>query len=191
MSVKRTDPRTEKTRRAIREAFAELLMQKELQKITVQEIADLAEINRVTFYKHYLDIYDLYDKVEADLLIELGLQVLELEHVPQEEFYANLIGYISKNRPLFRMVFSPNATGRLREKMDRLLTGLFRQMHAEQMTAKLTDQELDYLTCYRTQGCLALLSKWVTGGFAEPDAFIAELAARIDRNTCQLLRNRK
>ena len=67
MSEKKTDRRTLKTRRAIWDAFAELLSEKELQKITVQEIADKADVNRVTFYKHYLDVYDvydLYDKIE-------------------------------------------------------------------------------------------------------------------------------
>ena len=42
----------------------ELLLQKELHKVTVQEISDLADINRTTFYKHFLDVYDLSDKLE-------------------------------------------------------------------------------------------------------------------------------
>lgn len=57
MSEKKTDRRTLKTRKAICDAFAELLAEKELHKITVQEIADNADVNRVTFYKHYLHIY--------------------------------------------------------------------------------------------------------------------------------------
>ena len=64
MSEKKTDRRTLRTRKAICDAFAELLSEKELHKITVQEIADKADVNRVTFYKHYLDVYDLYDKIE-------------------------------------------------------------------------------------------------------------------------------
>lgn len=44
--------------------------------ITVQEIADKADVNRVTFCKHYLDVYDLYDKVGEELLVEMGLMIL-------------------------------------------------------------------------------------------------------------------
>ncbi|MBQ8979360.1 MAG: TetR family transcriptional regulator [Oscillospiraceae bacterium] len=52
------------------------MTEKELRRITVQEIADRADVNRVTFYKHYLDVYDLYDKVEEELLVEMGLMIL-------------------------------------------------------------------------------------------------------------------
>ena len=56
---KPSDRRTLKTKKAILQAFSELLKEKELRKITVQEIVDKADISRVTFYKYYLDVYDL------------------------------------------------------------------------------------------------------------------------------------
>ena len=52
---KPSDRRTLKTKKAIFQAFSELLKEKELRKITVQEIVDKADISRVTFYKYYLD----------------------------------------------------------------------------------------------------------------------------------------
>ena len=69
MGEKKTDRRTLKTRKAICDALAQLLYEKELRKVTVQEIADLADVNRVTFYKHYLDVYDLYEKIEKEVLV--------------------------------------------------------------------------------------------------------------------------
>ncbi|MBQ6456167.1 MAG: TetR family transcriptional regulator [Mogibacterium sp.] len=62
MEEKKTDRRTAKTQKAITNAFTALLAKKELDKITVREIAEIADINRATFYKHYLDVYDLYDR---------------------------------------------------------------------------------------------------------------------------------
>ena len=70
MNEKKTDRRTIKTRKAICEAFAELLTEKQLHKITVQEIADKADVNRVTFYKHYPDVYDLYNKIEEEVALQ-------------------------------------------------------------------------------------------------------------------------
>ena len=75
MSEKASDRRTLKTKKAIHDALADLLTEKELRKVTVQEIADKADINRATFYKHYLDVYDLYDKTEQDILSEIGIHV--------------------------------------------------------------------------------------------------------------------
>ena len=47
------DIRVKKTRRAIQKAFIALLREKPIEKITVKEIAERAEINKTTFYSHY------------------------------------------------------------------------------------------------------------------------------------------
>jgi AcrR family transcriptional regulator len=50
-----TDPRILRSRRMLMEALAKLLMKKEFDDISVQEIADEATLNRATFYLHYSD----------------------------------------------------------------------------------------------------------------------------------------
>ena len=47
------DRRITKTRKAIYSAFLQLLNQKDYETITVQEIIDLADVGRSTFYSHY------------------------------------------------------------------------------------------------------------------------------------------
>ena len=47
------DRRITKTRKAIYSAFLQLLNQKGYETITVQEIIDLADVGRSTFYSHY------------------------------------------------------------------------------------------------------------------------------------------
>jgi AcrR family transcriptional regulator len=50
-----TDPRILRSRRMLMDALAILLMKKEFEDISVQEIADEATLNRATFYLHYPD----------------------------------------------------------------------------------------------------------------------------------------
>ena len=50
-----TDPRILRSRRMLMESLAKLLMKKELEDISIQEIADEATLNRGTFYLHYPD----------------------------------------------------------------------------------------------------------------------------------------
>jgi AcrR family transcriptional regulator len=50
-----TDPRILRSRRMLMEALVKLLMKKEFDDISVQEIADEATLNRATFYLHYPD----------------------------------------------------------------------------------------------------------------------------------------
>lgn len=71
------DLRTERTKRSIANAFLELRKQKPLEKITVKELAELAYINKATFYTHYHDIYDLSDQLENELLDQI---IRELPH---------------------------------------------------------------------------------------------------------------
>ncbi|NLT09633.1 MAG: TetR/AcrR family transcriptional regulator [Ruminococcus sp.] len=60
------DMRIEKTRRSIINAFLQLRSRRPLEKITVKELAALAEINKATFYLHYRDIYDLSETLERE-----------------------------------------------------------------------------------------------------------------------------
>ena len=187
MSENTVDRRTLKTRKAIRDALSQLLTTKELHKVTVQEITEIADINRGTFYKHYLDIYDLYDKTENDILVDLGLMVLELKDLSSDEFFSHLINYIDENRTLFTMVFCPNTTGKLLAKFSHCLDGLFKQIEAEKHHSDLIDVNLSYRTFYRSQGCLAIIAKWVNEGFEEPKDFIIKTITELDKNTAKAI----
>src|ERR1700685_2442304 len=50
-----TDPRILRSRRMLMVSLAKLLIEKEFEDISVQEIADEATLNRATFYLHYPD----------------------------------------------------------------------------------------------------------------------------------------
>jgi len=65
------DRRSEKTQKAIRNAFLTLLEEKNISKITIAEISELADLGRGTFYLHYKDIYDLYEQIENSLYSEI------------------------------------------------------------------------------------------------------------------------
>lgn len=62
------DLRIKKTERAIRRAFYELVQTKPIEKITVKELSERAEINKTTFYSHYESIYDLLKTLEQEVL---------------------------------------------------------------------------------------------------------------------------
>ena len=67
MTKKRVDPRVLRTRQLIKDALIDLLQELELNKITVNRIAERATINRVTFYLHYHDIQDMLEKMAQEM----------------------------------------------------------------------------------------------------------------------------
>ena len=57
----KVDPRVRRTRRLLQQALTELMAEKSLRSITVQDIAERATVNRVTFYAHFPDKYALLE----------------------------------------------------------------------------------------------------------------------------------
>src|SRR5580698_9078884 len=72
-----TDPRILRSRQMLMEALATLLIRKEFDDISVQEIADEATLNRATFYLHYPDknalLQAMTDTRFRDLIARRGL----------------------------------------------------------------------------------------------------------------------
>ena len=63
--------RNTETKSLIKDAFTVLMKEKGFQTLTVSDITRKAGINRGTFYLHYVDKYDLLEKLEEDLLEDL------------------------------------------------------------------------------------------------------------------------
>ena len=62
-----------KTKKAIKEAFADLANEKkDIYKITVTELIERADIAKSTFYLHYDDIFGVIEEFENELLSELN-----------------------------------------------------------------------------------------------------------------------
>ena len=55
MGDKKVDRMINRTRRALREAMLSLILEKGYDSVTVDEIADRADVSRSTFYLHYRD----------------------------------------------------------------------------------------------------------------------------------------
>ena len=79
------DPRVKRTRSLILRAFEQLLAEKGFESISVQDVTDKAEINRATFYKHFVDKYALLDfSVQQMFRMELEKRTLDACHYTPE-----------------------------------------------------------------------------------------------------------
>ena len=67
MKAKNLNASSVKTRNLIRDTFAELLYEKKnINKITVTELVQRADINRSTFYSHYDDVRHVAEDIKAE-----------------------------------------------------------------------------------------------------------------------------
>jgi AcrR family transcriptional regulator len=65
------DPRVRRTRLMLQDALDKLLIEKDFDKISVQDIADKATLHRATFYDHYPDKFALLECMVATHFLEL------------------------------------------------------------------------------------------------------------------------
>ncbi len=69
MSVQgeKIDPRVKRTKQLLQHALMDLVQEKPVDSITVQDIAARAEVNRATFYAHFEDKYALLDYTAREM----------------------------------------------------------------------------------------------------------------------------
>lgn len=112
------DRRIQKTRQAIMNTFVDLMTEKGFDKITINDIADRANINRGTVYLHYTDKFDLLDKciesyVEPLLqhcanTADTNTNAIELQ---------SIFEYLEKNFTIYKLLLSKEGAGFFRNRL--------------------------------------------------------------------------
>ena len=181
MSIKE-DRRVRKTKRALREGLAELLLEKSIQNITVKELTDKVDIHRSTFYANFADIYDLYNQIEETVVQEIGDIFLQNSTVDSKAFFEILFKYISDNRQVCRMFLgknvSPTLSGRLIDLFKEASLDCWQNEYEFSGSAK----DLEYYTHFYIAGSLAVLGKWLDGDSEYSSEQLTKMFADINEN---------
>jgi|HigsolmetaAR202D_1030399.scaffolds.fasta_scaffold30876_2 AcrR family transcriptional regulator len=122
------DLRIKRTRKLIQEAFIELTVEKGFAALTVRDITKRAMINRSTFYRHYLDKYDLLDKFIAEVFEQTAGhgtdQLAEEESLPGPVL---LMRHIRDHKEFYKVMFGdrgdPKFIERFRQNTERRIRG--------------------------------------------------------------------
>lgn len=117
------DLREKKTKRSIQNAFLQLRAHKDLERITIKELAELAEISKATFYLHYSDIYDLSDKISDEIIDEILKDTYNFENVGENPaaFTKKLLFSFHSKKALIDIVFSGSQSHVLPQKIEQAL----------------------------------------------------------------------
>lgn len=95
------DRRVRKSKRAIKQAFIQLLKENNLDRITIQQISDLADVNRGTFYLNYEDKYALLDEMENEQIEKIkgfvDIRKMDLSTKNSDRFIEDFANKIIKN----------------------------------------------------------------------------------------------
>lgn len=95
------DRRILKSQDAIKNALVELMSEKEFEKITVKDICNVANVGNRTFYLHYLDKYDLLDKLIEGHMEKLSQLCNPLSDISFKEAHIIWFEYLEKHYLFF------------------------------------------------------------------------------------------
>ena len=157
------DTRSQRTKQGIAAAFMELLEDRPLAKITVTEICQRADINRATFYKHYLDVPDLHQQLEREILEEFEGFVrgkLLADAVPYREMLVDLLDFSARFGSRYYILCSENAASDLPAKFFRRMNSLVFPLLQERIPS-ISDQETAMLYQFVSQGSGSVLVQWL------------------------------
>lgn len=172
----KTDARVRYTRMRIQEAFFACLEEKPVNKITVKELCDLAEINRATFYKHYADPFDLMEKMEEETLAELRRLIGQSKTDRADNMLVTVLGETMGEPKRCALLASANGDPGFAARMAEMFYESFRPRIAKALPGR-SEAEVNAAYFFVAGGSGSLLSRWFQSGMAAP---IEEVVASLN-----------
>ena len=175
------------TKRALEQSLKNLLLKKPLTKITVNDIAEDCGINRMTFYYHFKDIYDL---VEWSCLEDARKALEEKKtHDTWQEGFLNIFEAVLANKPfvmnVYRCVDRAQVEKYLKPLTDNLM-GVIDE-RAEGITVREEDKE--FIARVYSYVFIGIMLDWIKDDMkADPKLIVDKLAILMKDSLADALR---
>ena len=166
------DARVRYTRMIIEKSFLELLLEKPVRKITVTELCKKAQINRATFYKHYLDIQDLFDKLEKELFDKIR-NTFQEGKLKSKEFLVKMIKYTQDNQASFMALCGDCGDPELMTKVFLVCCESAYPL-IKQNIPGINESERQLFYQFLSHGAGGVMTWWINNGMKEPAENVAQ-----------------
>ena len=165
------DRRVRKSKAAIKKAFIQLLEDSQIERITIRQISDKADINRGTFYLNYDDKYALLEEMEdeqiADLKKLVDIRKVNLAQKTAEEFieiFSNevikkVIIHISENIEFYHAILNLDRTSKIEERITDMILSNINYLIGENNTVYGVPD--DYYLRYVSGALMSIVKYWV------------------------------
>lgn len=169
------DRRVKYTKKVIKETLLELLQQKDISNITVKEICEIADINRGTFYRYYLDVYDLLKNIEQEFINQIK-DSPSIERMQEHSVYSfskGILTIFENNKELVRILFN---TDRNIYFLNEVLEVAYDKCIGEweMRNPKEDFNEIENAVVFIFNGALGIINYWVKNDFKTSSEDIAK-----------------
>ena len=174
------DRRIVRTKKNLKRALLTLLKEKDLNELTITEVSQFAECNRVTFYAHYKDLNDLLTAIVDDYLQQLidyfreSYQKLQRFSSNEIRLHLPIFEFIYQNQFIFALILK----GEVLPGSQNLFCESLVQVTLNEL--KLEEEmeiEIPALNYFSTYGSLGFFLYWINNNFKESPEVMAEKLA--------------
>lgn len=179
MSEKKEYRSAVRSRKLIRQAFYELLKEKNFEKITVTDIVKRADVNRSTFYAHYPDVMGVVEEIQEEILEYTQKFMNEIDF---KDFYdnpkpylQNIVKLVEENNELYRLLMT---SAMAMKQMDRLKYIIIERTVQSIQTPQWfkNEFELEFSVRFILGGIVDVYTQWLYG---EVDCSLEDLTEQL------------
>ncbi len=181
---KKEDGRVRYTKMRIRSAFYELIQEMEPEKITVTAICKKAEINRATFYKHYLDVPDLTDKLQEETIEQFAAKLNNAMKDSPETFIIDVLQFMKSNMQdkTLAGVINMHTAAKFTSKITSMIYHYF-SVYMKSQIKNVPEEDQDIIFSYIAAGCAGIIDYWVKTGYKMDVTLVADKMTHISAAT--------
>jgi len=153
------DRRVRYTKRALQESLLALLKEKAIEKISVKELCERADVNRSTFYVYYGSPKELMDSIVDEMYAQLAAKPREFDSL--QEFLTGICESLMEYRELMLVVLR---SGDMIGMLYRLVGIWEEQFRAEMRKYGIEGERCELVYSFLSTGTCFAIGTWVTGG---------------------------
>ncbi|MRN54716.1 TetR/AcrR family transcriptional regulator [Paenibacillus monticola] len=192
------DRRKVRTKKLLRKALIEVMERKGAERITVSDLTKEADINRGTFYLHYMDSMDMLKQVKEEIWEGLRQRMDKLDsheylqYAEKREPYpamVKVVEYFGENADFFRVILGPKGDPSFAIRIKEFLkTQHLSKVLQIDLDISNTIIPYDYMVTSIASANLSILQHWIETGRQQPPSAIALMITHIVGNAAfQLL----
>ena len=177
------------TKRALEQSLKNLLLKKPLTKITVGDITDDCGINRMTFYYHFKDMYDL---VEWSCLEDAKRALDEKKtYDTWQQGLLQIFKAVQENKPfilnVYRCVHREQVEKYLQPLVDQLLLNVINE---EAAGITVRDEDKQFIAQVYSYMFIGLMLDWIKDDMREDPQQIVEKLSKLIKGSVSVALSR-
>lgn len=178
----KVDRRIRKSQEAIKTAVIELMTEKNFDDITLQDISDRADVSRGTIYLHYVDKYDLLNKLIDGHMEELSEICQSFADMEWKDSIIPWFKYLEQNYLFFSTMLASKGATQFRNKLVEYLTEDFKEEVQSSQVRKSGLSE-DVILQYVVMSYVGVVEWWIKNEMSHtPEVMSEQLGVLIEMN---------